>query len=325
MSTYNFSLYHKFLEIAKSNKNKIALQYPDGRSYSFGEISRLAEGLAEHFYQKGIRKGDLICIMGDKVIEDYVTILASLKIGSIYTFLDPKSPIARLEKILVKCSPKAIISKHFSGLESFISNTNCLTINKNSLLEAVNNKRNFESQLTGDNAAYVMFTSGSTGIPKGATISHDNVLKFIEWAGDEFEIDQFTVATAINPIYFDNSVYDFYANIFNGATLVVFRQADLEDPFRLVEIVKQYKCSHWFSVPSLLIYLQGIKAIELDNTMPLRKIIFGGEGFPKSKLKKLIDCYSEKTKFYNVYGPTECTCICSSYEIDNEDFKDING
>ncbi|MBL0268165.1 MAG: AMP-binding protein [Chitinophagaceae bacterium] len=84
-------------------------------------------------------------------------------------------------------------------------------------------------------------------------------------------------------------------------------------------------CTLWFSVPSLLIYLQTMKATDGRYLRRIKRFIFGGEGYPKPKLKALYDVYSETSEFFNVSGPTECTCICSSYKITADDFRDLQG
>ena len=71
-----------------------------------------------------------------------------------------------------------------------------------------------------ESPAYIMFTSGSTGFPKGALMSHNNLLNFIQWGKETFEVTEDDIFTNANPVYFDNSVFDFYTSIFNGCTLV---------------------------------------------------------------------------------------------------------
>jgi D-alanine--poly(phosphoribitol) ligase subunit 1 len=181
------------------------------------------------------------------------------------------------------------------------------------------------SDVTGSNPAYIMFTSGSTGFPKGAVMTHANVLNLIQWSRQTYTIEQDDVLTNVNPLYFDNSVFDFYAALFNGARLVPFTKSEIGDPRIIVEKIDAAACTLWFSVPSLLIYLQTMKATDGRNLRSIRRFLFGGEGYPKAKLKKLYDAYSESTEFFNVYGPTECTCICSSYRITDTDFTDVQG
>jgi len=111
--------------------------------------------------------------------------------------------------------------------------------------------------------------------------------------------------------------------LFTGACLTPFSAEEVRDPKRLVDKVAAAGCTLWFSVPSLLIFLQTMRATDGRNLGSIRRFVFGGEGYPKSKLKSLFETYSGAADFFNVYGPTECTCICSSYQITGEDFADL--
>jgi D-alanine--poly(phosphoribitol) ligase subunit 1 len=160
-------------------------------------------------------------------------------------------------------------------------------------------------------------------MPKGAVMSHRNVLNFIEWARDRFAIRPNDIFSNANPIYFDNSVFDFYASLFSGASLVPISSQQARDPKKLVQIVNEQQCTLWFSVPSLLVYLLTTRALEAKDFPSVRKIIFGGEGFPKAKLKRLYELFGNRADLENVYGPTECTCICSAHTISSADFADM--
>ena len=156
-------------------------------------------------------------------------------------------------------------------------------------------------------------------------MTHANVLNLIEWSRETFAINPDDVVTNVNPLYFDNSVFDFYSSLFNGARLVPFSKQEVRDPKILVEKIDTAGCTLWFSVPSLLIFLQTMKAADGTHLQSVRRFIFGGEGYPKAKLKLLYEAYSDKSQLFNVYGPTECTCICSSYRITGLDFADAQG
>jgi D-alanine--poly(phosphoribitol) ligase subunit 1 len=170
-----------------------------------------------------------------------------------------------------------------------------------------------------------MFTSGSTGFPKGAVITHANVLSFLEWSQRAFGVVPDDRLTNLNPLYFDNSVFDFYSALFSGARLVPFSKEEVANPRLLIEKAEGAACTLWFSVPSLLMFLQAMRALDGTRLTSIRRFLFGGEGYPKAKLKDVYEAYSRSSVFYNVYGPTECTCMCSWHHVGDGDFADLRG
>jgi D-alanine--poly(phosphoribitol) ligase subunit 1 len=156
-------------------------------------------------------------------------------------------------------------------------------------------------------------------------VTHQNVLHFIAWGQDRFGITELDNFANLSPMYFDNSVFDFYVGLFCGASLSPIHRSMLSKPYELVPYVNARSCTIWFSVPSALMYLMTMKAIAPGALSLLRTIVFGGEGYPKVELKKLYDRFSGQVALVNVYGPTECTCICSAHTLSPEDFQDLDG
>ncbi len=128
------------------------------------------------------------------------------------------------------------------------------------------------------------------------------------------------VFTNLNPLHFDNSVFDIYASILNGACLVPFQKKELLEAKSLILKINKLNCSIWFSVPSLLNFLIEVYKKEVFSKLNIKKMIFGGERFPINSIKKIHN-YLNKTEFFNVSGPTECTCICSAHKVTR---KEIN-
>ncbi|MEO6731342.1 MAG: AMP-binding protein [Ferruginibacter sp.] len=330
---YQYNLGLKFYEIAARYENRPALQYPSGESYTYGYINKLSNKIARFLLMKGIEKGNVVAIFNDKSPYAFSLMIACLKIGAIYTNLDTSSPWTRLQKIINTCLPKICC---FDLVNSSIKKEVAQTL---PLMEYVElQDGNFQKAtddysdlnlaetfaVDGNNPAYIMFTSGSTGFPKGAVMSHNNVLNFIQWATHTFNVTEEDILTNANPVYFDNSVFDFYTSLYNGAALVPLANDLVKNTRQLVQAINLSKCTIWFSVPSLLVYLLTTRVLSKNDFTSIHSISFGGEGFPKNKLKQLFDLFGGRIKLYNVYGPTECTCICSSYIITEKDFENMH-
>ncbi len=325
---YNLGL--AFEDVARRHGTRTALHLSDGRTVTFAALNALANRTAHWLLSRGVASGDVVAIFHDKSPEAYALMLACLRTGAIYVNLDQNSPTARLQKIIGTCLPRCIIQDciptHGSVDAPGVATIDLHAPDVTAAIAACPATLPPAcAAVTGAHPAYIMFTSGSTGFPKGATMSHRNVLNFIAWAKDEYRITPDDRFTNVNPMYFDNSVFDLYASLFNGATLIPFPYGIVKDPFSTIALVRATKPTVWFSVPSLLAYLITTKAIDREAFASLRIVTFGGEGFPKPTLKKLWDMYAGRLRFVNVYGPTECTCICSAYDITADDLEDLSG
>ncbi|PYS84872.1 MAG: hypothetical protein DMF67_03080 [Acidobacteria bacterium] len=330
---YEYNLGIRFQRVAAQRARETAIWFGEGGAVGYGELNRLANRAARWLVARGVGAGDVVCLSGEKTPHTFACMIACLKVGAIYSVLDPDSPAERLRKILSTCAPKLLLAGRdfLGGAEATVAELGVAAEEKDSegFAAAVGS---FDGEdlpqtrrVTGESPAYIMFTSGSTGFPKGALMTHANVLNLVEWARETYSITPDDVLTNVNPLYFDNSVFDFYSALFTGARLVPFSKEEVKDPKALVEKVAAAGCTLWFSVPSLLIFLQTMRAMDGKNLRSIRRFVFGGEGYPKAKLKRLYETYADASEFFNVYGPTECTCICSSYKVTADDFEDLQG
>lgn len=330
---YSYNLGIRFQTVADRCARQTAIWFSEREAVNYAELNRLSNRIARWLSDRGVASRDVVCLSGEKSVQTFALMIACLKVGAVYCVLDPDSPVERLHKILSTCKPTLLAAEYefLTTVEKGITESGIIMAEKNSDAFADCLDKYDDTNLpctraiTGEAPAYIMFTSGSTGFPKGAVMTHANVLNLIEWSGNTYSIVPEDVLTNVNPLYFDNSVFDFYSALFNGARLVPFTRDEVKDPKTLVEKVAAGGCTLWFSVPSLLIFLQTMKATDGKNLRSIRRFVFGGEGYPKAKLKPLYDTYADTSNLFNVYGPTECTCICSSYKLGEEDFKDLQG
>ena len=310
----------KFISVAKKNALKPAILFKN-KSVTFKQLDNLSNKLASWVIKSKIPQYSVVCLTSEKSLFNFAMIVALIKLGVTYTIIDQKSPIKRIKKILNIIRPSAVITNRSN--ERFFKNKKINIFFEEDIKRFSKKEINLDKYIQNvpsSTLSYLMFTSGSTGFPKGVSISHSNLIYFSEWCKNEFDISAKDRVTNLNPLFFDNSVFDIYGGLFNGASIVPVSRVDTVNPSNTVKILKKKRATTWFSVPSLITYYQKFFLMNKKNLPSIKKIIFGGEGFPKKNLKKLFVSFSKKVSLFNVYGPTECTCICSSYKISQKDF-----
>lgn len=330
---YHFNVSCLVDDVAVRFSDRPALRYPE-QTYSYDELFSLVESLSALLLIKGFQRGDVVAIAHNKKPLSYALMLAALRLGIAYVNIDTASPTAR-NSLIIKVSGARLLfyddACYGEAVADLVANCGCeqLLLSHESLPVVSPADRELQKRQSamadGSSIAYIMFTSGSTGTPKGVAVTHQNILHFMSWGRNCFNITDQDNFANLSPMYFDNSVFDFYVALFSGASITPIPRELLNAPYELVNHVAIMNCTIWFSVPSLLIYLMTMKALASTPLPSLRHIIFGGEGYPKPELKKLYDLFSSQASLVNVYGPTECTCICSAHRLSEKDFAELDG
>ncbi|EAK2884527.1 amino acid adenylation domain-containing protein, partial [Campylobacter upsaliensis] len=170
------------------------------------------------------------------------------------------------------------------------------------------------------NLLYVFFTSGSTGLPKGVSISHKSVIDYAFWVSEEFELDENEIIANQAPLYFDNSILDIFPTIKEGGSVHLVPNSLFAFPLKVLEYLENEEVNTIFWVPSVLIYFANTQALEKFKLEKLKKVLFCGEIMPNKQLNYW-RTHLPHTLFANLYGPTEITDVCCFYKVDRE-FKD---
>ena len=318
-----------FSAVCNRYGSRVAIKYAN-RNVTYTELDAMSNSLGTYLLCEGLKPNDVIAIVNTKGPEALALMIACLKVGVAYTNIDRDNPVQRIESILGQCCPRLVFldcdaSSALDDVCNRLGVKNCQLRDISSFPADNGLMARACNGITGNRIAYIMFTSGSTGVPKGAVMTHQNVLNFIAWTTERFRITPNDVFANISPFYFDNSVFDFFSALFSGAALVPVKKEVLSQPVALLDLIDDLGCTIWFSVPSMLIYLQTMKVLNNSRLRSIRAVVFGGEGFPKSELHKMYSKFANRMEFINVYGPTEATCICSSYTLTDTDFGDLTG
>ena len=197
--------------------------------------------------------------------------------GNFYSIIDTKSPSERFENIVNTLNPKAIITdnKNLKKLEKYdVNDTNVLIledlVNVSPNIDVLKKIR--DDQIDTD-IMYVLFTSGSTGIPKGTVLTHKAVITYVQWVVETFDINENTIWGSQTPFYFSMSITDVFSTIASGATLCIIPKMYFSFPIKLAEFLNKNKVNTIYWVPSALCIVANLKILETEKFDYLNKIV----------------------------------------------------
>jgi amino acid adenylation domain-containing protein len=298
-------------------------------SISYRELASYATRLSGVLRQAGVGRGDRVGIYAPKGLLAYAGIFAALRAGAAYVPIDPQAPRARVARILADAAPCALfversltgaIPDAIDGLELLITDGSPPRVVGSLRVlgwdEALREGSSAQTACPADedDPAYVLYTSGSTGQPKGVVLSHRAALAFIEWATEAMTLRTEDRVAGVASLHFDLSTFDLFAAIATGGTLVPLPEGALLRPREASQWISRQRITTWYSTPSTLILLLnrgGLADVRLDA---LRRVLFAGEIFPRKHLEALREALPPRTALFNLYGPTE-TNVCTWHPV----------
>lgn len=312
-----------FINTAKRFPDNIAVEDVNGE-ISYKELDSFSDSVATAIINKlGTVRNQPVLVYLPKQIESVVSYLGILKSGNPYVPVDYAIPMQRLQVTIDNLKPAFIISND-DGVETLNSlSFDAEVLNYNDLINVKSEPEKIEKSisLTMDvDPAYIMYTSGTTGIPKGVVISHRGVEDYANWLIDEFDITENHIFGLQSGFHFDNSVFDIYCAFFTGGKMVIIPEILFMYPTKLISYMNEKKINIVFWVPTVMISVADSGVFETEKPEFLKTVVFAGEVMPNKQLnvwrKALPDVL-----YANLYGPTEITVDCLYYIVDRE-FKD---
>lgn len=309
------SLVHESFELrASAAPTATAVRFENER-LGYGELNARANQLARHLHLRGIGRDDRVVVSVEPSLDIAVALLAILKAGAVYVPLDPSYPAARIRAILKDTKPALVLT------QSSLLRT--LPFGVDATLE-LDTAASWLRELPPDNpgfpvdaqqTAYVFYTSGTTGVPKGVMASHANLASYIELARSRYGFNSSDMGPAIARFSFSISIFELLSPLAAGGTLLVLERAHIFDFARLAETLREVTFFH--AGPSLLRNLLSyIKRhyADVNAFSRVRHASSGGDMVPVDILEALRDSFPNAEVFV-IYGCSEISCMGCTYPV----------
>ena len=310
---------------AKLYPNKIAFVSQDknggGQEHkvTFSELKTFSQRIASVLAKRKFFRVPVVVFM-EKSVKAVTSFLGTAYAGCFYTPVDVDMPPSRVKKIFETLNPAVVITD-----ESQIENVRRLSGNFEILLyeDLIESEADLpllekvSKKIIDTDVLYVLFTSGSTGPPKGVIIGHRSVMDYVDWVTETFNITSENTLGNQAPLYFDNSVLDIYVTLKTGATTYLIPRKNFAFPIRLLEFIRDKQINTIFWVPSLIAQIANLDLLDECDISCLHTIIFAGEVMPTKQLNAWRKRLPDAT-FTNLYGPTEITVDCTYYIVERD-------
>jgi amino acid adenylation domain-containing protein len=317
-----FLLHQLLQESTRRHPDRPAVTFGE-RTLTYRELDLATDGFAALLLDLGVTKGTTVGIHLRRSVDALIAMIGALKAGAVYVPLDRQSPRGRLRFIVDTCRIAVVATGHddLAALDDALDGTSSVRH------VVVMDGTGPEPRSTGvalvdwtatarvaagsvpaptidNDAAYVLFTSGSTGVPKGVAISHRNVLTFVDAASDLFAITEHDRLSHVCPLHSDMSVIDIYIALKAGACIVGIPETNAMFPVKVAQAIGEGRITVWNSVPSALVGLASLADLERHDLSSLRLVLFAGEVFPPQALRRIMAA-APAARFCNMYGQTE--------------------
>lgn len=308
--------------------DRVAVVDPSGWSLTYAELDDRSSRIAGYLRSVGVGVGDRVGTIAPKSADVVASLFGIMKAGAAYVPADYTAPAARNRTVLSDCAVTvAILAPSCAETVAewpTAERPRIVWLGSPTSTEDTPEGDGWEAVLSHqplapdwptapDTLAYVLYTSGSTGVPKGVMLTQENATSFVDWCTREFaptETDRFSSHA---PFHFDLSILDLYVPLKHGAALYLISEEVGKTPQSLAAFIADNALTVWYSTPSILSLLAQFGDLDRHDCSSLRTVLFAGEVFPVKHLRNIVGRWPQ-AEFFNLYGPTE-TNVCTFARI----------
>ncbi|WP_307893312.1 non-ribosomal peptide synthetase [Bacillus swezeyi] len=283
-----------------------------GRTLTYAELNEKANKLAHMLRKKGVSADRAVALFFRRSPEMVIAILAVLKAGGAYLPIDPEYPEERIQYMLEDSGAVCLLTQ-----EELSGQAASLSFTKETILiecPAVSEEsgENLRIARHSDDLAYIMYTSGTTGKPKGNLTTHANIARVVKET-NYIDLTERDTVLSLSNYAFDGFTFDLYGALLNGGKLVIADQATILHIGKLTETIQKENISVMFVTTALFNLLVDAGT---DWMKGIRKVLFGGERSSVNHVKKAFAAMGPD-RIIHVYGPTETTVFATFYPVDS--------
>ena len=303
------------------------------QTLTYAQLEQRANQLARLLKAAGCQRGDRVAFAIPKSPTAIVAIIGILKADCVHVPIDTASPAARIEKVLQSSQPRYLLATSASAnlVRELMTSKQSPQLAVGWMDAGTAPKENLAPIFDGNDLdcystdsvpsengsadlAHILYTSGSTGDPKGVVITHANVIHFVEWATRYFGMGSTDRVSGHPPLHFDLATFDMFGAFSVGAQLHLVPPDLPPMPNEVAEFIRASELTQWFSVPSVLHFMAKFDVVKPNDFPYLKRLLWCGEVFPTPALRYWMKRLPAVT-FTNLYGPTETTIASSYYTI----------
>lgn len=306
----------------EQEKKRIAFIDPKDE-ISFKELEQKAKCIGTYIsYMCDVRSA--VGFYMEKNIDAVCGMLGAVYGGCLYSFLDTRQPESRMHQIISVLQPALILTdeEHLEEAHKLFPEIRVEVI-ADILFEKKMDQERLDAireQALDMDPLYVNFTSGSTGVPKGVTVCHRNVIDFIEVFVKTTGIQQSDILGNQAPFDFDVSVKDVYSGICAGASVAIIPREYFSNPTVLMDYLSAQRCTVLIWAVSAMCFVSIMNGLQYKTPVSVRLVMFSGEVMPIKQLNKWTKALPFTT-FVNLYGPTEITCNCTYEMLETREYE----
>lgn len=280
--------------------------------FNYQTLRQWSDNLAQYLNQNTAAKTPIV-VFGELEFEMIASFIGAAKSGHAYIPIESNTPLDRIQLILEVAKPAMILSV-LPWPEEITAEIPVVAPTELAQIFTTQQAQKDLQPVTDDETFYIIFTSGTTGVPKGVQISHKNLLSFTNWDLKDFGIESGMRFLSQAPYSFDLSVMSVYPALCSGGTLVPMEKAVINDFKKLFSFLPNLALEVWVSTPSFMDICLMEKTFDGEHVPSLKIFQFCGEELPRKTAEELLRRFPN-AKVFNTYGPTEATVAMTQIEV----------